>query len=269
MLARPYSSLNNAQIIYHPKGGRLVILPKHDIEQIPSIPLANDQSINRAIKVLTLLRQCINDAHIAEKEEETPPEQSAFVETAHANIPTTRRVPSLTLGDMLSMNPTEFEEFTGQALEALGYRDVIRIGGAGDLGADLTATDPQGRSVIVQCKRYTPGSRVGSPALQAFIGMREVHHKADRGIFVTTADYTQQAIDLANEHDVVLIDGDDLVKIAALVLKPTVRRSNSATSNGPRFCITCGEPFLPTAQFCSNCGTAIAQPPQQDIQAEA
>ncbi len=48
--------------------------------------------------------------------------------------------------------------------------------------------------------------------------MKAVHHKADRGIFVTTADYTRQAIDLAKQHDIVLIDGDDLVKIAALVL---------------------------------------------------
>jgi restriction system protein len=114
---------------------------------------------------------------------------------------------------MLEMDPRSFEEFTGRALESLGYTNVIRVGGSGDLAADLTATDPQGRSAIVQCKRYTPGSKVGSPALQSFIGMKEVHHRADRGIFVTTADYSQEALDLAKAHNIVLIDGDDLVKI--------------------------------------------------------
>lgn len=212
--------------------------------------------MSHAIGVLAQLRHRINQALAASQPQLGPASQSAFAETAHANIPSTQRTPSLTLGSMLTMSPTEFEEFTGKALEALGYQDVKRVGGAGDLAADLTATDPQGRSAIVQCKRYTPGSRVGSPALQAFIGMRAVHHRADRGIFVTTADYTQQAIDLAKEHDVVLIDGDDLVKIAALVLTPAAARPNVDRGRGGRFCTNCGEAIEPSTQFCSNCGTA-------------
>ena len=83
------------------------------------------------------------------------------------------------------------------------------------MAADLTATDPQGRSVIVQCKRYT-GDTVGSPTIQTFIGMQTVHHKADRGIVMATAEFSRPAVELALQHDIVLIDGDDIVKVLNL-----------------------------------------------------
>jgi restriction endonuclease Mrr len=41
--------------------------------------------------------------------------------------------------------------------------------------------------VIVQCKRYAPGTKVGTPALQSFIGMLVAHHRTQVGVFVTTS----------------------------------------------------------------------------------
>lgn len=145
---------------------------------------------------------------------------SAFEETAHQHLDG-RGEPAgfrpVTLGDLLAMSPTEFEQLCVRALVRLGYNDVRRTGGAGDLAADIVARDVQGRSCIVQCKRYAPGSGVGSPVVQTFIGMQAVHHKADRGIIMTTAAFTKPAIDLAKQHDIVLIDGDDIVKILNLM----------------------------------------------------
>ena len=37
-----------------------------------------------------------------------------------------------------------------------------------------------------------------------------VHHEADGGIFVTTSEFTQPAIDLANRHEILLLDGPEL-----------------------------------------------------------
>jgi restriction system protein len=96
-------------------------------------------------------------------------------------------------------------------LSARGYRKVQVHGGAGDLAADLTCLAPDGRSVVVQCKRYAPDNLVGSPVIQSFIGMVKIHHKADLGIFVTTSGYTLPAMNLAKEHAdyLRLIDGPD------------------------------------------------------------
>jgi HJR/Mrr/RecB family endonuclease len=151
-----------------------------------------------------------------------PQDVSAFEETAHVHLPDkmpsyTERYRPITLGDLLTMTPTEFEQLCVRALLNLGYDQVKRTGGSGDLAADIVGKDPQGRSVIVQCKRYAPGSAIGSPVVQTFIGMKVVHHKADRGIIMTTAEFSKPAIELAKAHDIVLIDGDDIVKILNLV----------------------------------------------------
>ena len=124
-----------------------------------------------------------------------------------------RRVRTRSLGDLLTLTPAEFAEAVAAVLARTGYRDLRRVGGAGDLGADLVGRDRNGRSVIVQCKRYAPGSRVGSPAVQSFIGMQTTHHRAERGLFVTTSGFTGPAVALARRHGITLIDGAELSRL--------------------------------------------------------
>lgn len=162
---------------------------------------------------------------------------------------------NVTLKEILKYTPTEFEEFCARALNAMGYKDMKRNGGAGDLQADIVGKDSHGRSTIVQCKRYKPGSRIGTPVIQTFIGMKSVHHQADRGIFMTTAEYSAPAIKLAQQHDIVLIDGDDLVKIAGLVFAPRVA---ARPEYRVRFCTNCGsEVESHEINFCAECGSPI------------
>ena len=118
-----------------------------------------------------------------------------------------------TLGELLSLTPREFEETVARSLRQWGYRKVVRCGGAGDLGVDITCIDPNGERIAVQCKRYSPGSSVGSRDIQLFIGMTTTHHRVDRGVFVTTSSFTQPARDLAKRHDIRLIDGHELVRL--------------------------------------------------------
>jgi restriction system protein len=125
----------------------------------------------------------------------------------------TRRRRARTLEELLQLTPTQFEQEIAELLRDLGYRDVRRQGGAGDLAADIICRDQQGQLVVVQCKRYRPGARIGSPAIQHFIGMQTVHHQADHGIFVTSSEYTQAAVDLARQHGITLLDGADLSRL--------------------------------------------------------
>jgi len=131
----------------------------------------------------------------------------------------------LYLNDLLALSPTAFEEAMVDLFRDLGYRNVTRTGGPGDLAADITCNDPAGRRVVIQCKRYARDNHVGSPVLQAFIGMITVHHKADHGIFVTTSSFTAQADDLARTHRVTLYDGKGL---ADLVHQARQRRAPNA-----------------------------------------
>jgi restriction system protein len=118
-----------------------------------------------------------------------------------------------TIGELLMLTPTQFEEAIAQTLRDNGYTRVERKGGAGDLGVDITCRDPNGETLAVQCKRYAPGKLVGSRELQLFIGMTTTHHPVDRGVYVTTSGYTQPARKLAEQHGIRLIDGHQLARI--------------------------------------------------------
>lgn len=117
------------------------------------------------------------------------------------------------LGALLELTPAQFEQAVCELLMAMGYRAVERTGGSGDLGADIVCRDTVGDLVIVQCKRYAPGTRVGSPVMQTFIGMMAAHHRAGKGIFVTTGGFKPEATELAAQHRVTLLDGSALVDL--------------------------------------------------------
>lgn len=135
-----------------------------------------------------------------------------------------RRIKVFHFNELLALSPSQFENAVADLLHPIGYRNMERIGRSGDLCADLKGYDLDGRSVVVQCKRYAPGNKVGTPDIQTFIGMMTVHHNADNGIFVTTSTFTQPAADLARRHRLKLIDGADL---AAIILDAKTR-SNEA-----------------------------------------
>jgi restriction system protein len=88
-----------------------------------------------------------------------------------------------------------------------------RVGGAGDLAVDIVAYGRANNLIVVQCKKYAPENKIGSPEIQKFIGMMHVHHQTQSGIFVTTSTFTQPAIELAERHNILLIDGERLVTI--------------------------------------------------------
>lgn len=131
------------------------------------------------------------------------------------------------IGDVLALTPGQFEDLTAALLDSIGYRAVQRTGKAGDLGADITCLDPQGRTAIVQCKRYAPGNTIGTPVVQTFIGMMAVHHRVERGLIVTTVPFTQQAVDLARHHGVALIDGPSLLLLLHLTGISLYRQAES------------------------------------------
>jgi restriction system protein len=119
-----------------------------------------------------------------------------------------------TLQGFLALSPGGFEEAVATLLRRLGYRRVKVVGGAGDLCADIMCRGPAGELIVVQCKRYAPSHRVGSPEVQRVIGMAFVHHHAAQALLVTTSDFTPAAWKLAGGHNIDLINGRRLVELA-------------------------------------------------------
>ncbi|MGW1468068.1 restriction endonuclease [Streptomyces sp. NPDC002308] len=122
--------------------------------------------------------------------------------------------------DFAALDPYAFEEAVADLCRRDGCRDVERVGGAGDLGADVLATAADGRRLVVQCKRYGPANKVGSQDLQRFGGTCYAVHGADAAIVVTTGEFTAPAVEYAAACGIVCVDADALAGWSGGTLPP-------------------------------------------------
>ncbi|MFP4636650.1 MAG: restriction endonuclease, partial [Nitriliruptoraceae bacterium] len=110
--------------------------------------------------------------------------------------------------------PAFLEDLVLELLTSMGYggRDgaAEHLGQSGDQGLDgVIRQDALGLDrVYVQAKRYAVDSPIGRPEIQAFVGALQ-GAQADRGIFITTSRFTNDARDYAERVStrLVLIDG--------------------------------------------------------------
>lgn len=124
------------------------------------------------------------------------------------------------LGLVTATTPEFFEHLVLDLLRALGYGtrpdDVRHTGASGDAGIDgVIHLDRLGlQKVYVQAKRWQPGSHVGRPEVQAFVGAL-AGRRANLGVFITTSRFTREARAYAARasDSVVLVDGRELATL--------------------------------------------------------
>ncbi|WDZ82766.1 restriction endonuclease [Micromonospora cathayae] len=119
------------------------------------------------------------------------------------------------------MTGAEFERWFARLLAGSGFTDVRVCGGAGDRGADVLATAPDGRRVVVQCKRRHPGNRVDSAAIQRFAGTCRTVHRGELCLIVTNGFFTNgDGRRFARQVGIVLVDRDALETWAYTAVPP-------------------------------------------------
>jgi restriction system protein len=125
------------------------------------------------------------------------------------------------LAAVQAMTPARFERLILDLLTKMGYgagnlANSQMTKASGDGGIDgIINEDALGLdAVYIQAKRYAPDSKVGRPALQAFVGSL-TGEGANKGVFVTTSDFSKEAKDYLNkvQHRIVLINGERLARL--------------------------------------------------------
>src|SRR3989344_342462 len=124
------------------------------------------------------------------------------------------------LNQLKASSPAFFEQSVIDLLLGMGYggskKDAGQaIGKSGDGGIDgVIKEDKLGLDLIyVQAKRWND-TTVGRPEVQSFVGALNGKF-AKKGIFITTSNFTKDAIEYAQRLDskVILIDGIQLAKL--------------------------------------------------------
>ncbi|MBP1040982.1 restriction endonuclease [Vagococcus sp. BWB3-3] len=125
------------------------------------------------------------------------------------------------LDKIRNSSPKFFEYLVVDLLVKMGYSgengDAKITSYSNDNGIDgIINQDPLGTSTVyLQAKRYKEDNKVGRPAIQAFYGAL-AGVNADRGVFITTSDYSKEAKLYAKSQGIVLIDG---IQLTDLMLK--------------------------------------------------
>ncbi|MET9515868.1 restriction endonuclease [Streptomyces sp. NPDC002994] len=134
----------------------------------------------------------------------------AVVDATYRAVEADATVETFTSTDYAAMEPADFEQAIAALCERDGCRDVQVVGGAGDLGADVVATTPDGRRIVIQCKRYGPMNKVGSQDVQRFGGTCFAVHEAHVAAVVTTGEFTQPAAEYAEQCGILCVDRSGL-----------------------------------------------------------
>ncbi|MGK5449174.1 restriction endonuclease [Streptomyces radiopugnans] len=108
-----------------------------------------------------------------------------------------------------AMSGTEFEELVAALCRRDGCTEVRRVGGSHDNGADVVGRLPDGRTMVVQCKRYAPNRTIASREIRDLMGAK-VHFGADVAVFVTTSRFSRPSQALAVEHGILAVHRDHL-----------------------------------------------------------
>ncbi|MDH6125053.1 restriction endonuclease [Kitasatospora sp. GP82] len=106
----------------------------------------------------------------------------------------------------LTMDDKEFERALAFLCERDGCRNVQVVGGAGDLAADVIATVPDGRRIVIQAKRFAPTTKVGSPDVQKVNGTYRDVHGGHLAAVVTTSVFTKSALAFGKQVGIRMYD---------------------------------------------------------------
>lgn len=151
-------------------------------------------------------------------------------------MPAPESTPESTAEMFGAMDPLVFEQAIAELCVRDGCQDVEVSGGAGDLGADVTGLTPDGRRLVVQCKRYGPVNKVGSQDMQRFGGTCFAVHQAEVAVLVTTGEFTGPAAEYADECGILRYDSEALTAWADATGpapgKPITRRPRPGRRRG-------------------------------------
>ena len=117
--------------------------------------------------------------------------------------------------EIMNQSPAFFEHLVVDLMQAMNYGEGTVTQLSGDGGIDgIIHEDRLGFSQIyIQAKRHDPSSSIHTPEVQKFVGAMMGPPRVEKGLFITTAKFSQGAIRYANAQHIILVDGKKLTSL--------------------------------------------------------
>ena len=119
------------------------------------------------------------------------------------------------LSEIMRQSPGFFETLVVDLMKAMGYGDGFVTKASGDDGIDgIIHEDKLGFNLIyIQAKRWNPSVSIGKPEIQKFARAMMGPPKIEKGLFITTARFSQGARAYGEAQHIILVDGQKLTEL--------------------------------------------------------
>ncbi|WP_130863124.1 restriction endonuclease [Bacilliculturomica massiliensis] len=119
------------------------------------------------------------------------------------------------LTEIMNQPAAFFEALVVDLMSAMSYGDGFVTKVSRDGGIDgIIHEDKLGFNLIyIQAKRWEPNTTVGKPEIQKFAGAMMGPPKIEKGLFITTAKFSQGAREFAEAQHIILVDGQKLTEL--------------------------------------------------------
>ena len=185
-----------------------------DADNIDNNYLQKYSSFRAFIDTQSAADSTTQEETVAEVAEKSPEE---VLEDAYAELNASLADDLMT--EIMKLEPIDFERLVIRLLLAMGYGSGIDDAGfvtqaSNDGGIDgIIKEDQLGfSSIYIQAKRWDPGISISRPEIQKFAGALQ-EQKAQKGLFISTASFSQGARKSAEAAGIVLVDGKQLTKL--------------------------------------------------------
>ena len=149
--------------------------------------------------------------------EDTDESPAEILDSAYQQM--TSALASRLMDEVMKLTPAGFERLVVRLLLNMGYGNGINDAGmvtrlSNDEGIDgIIKEDQLGFSnIYIQAKQWSPERTVHRPEIQTFAGALQ-GQQAQKGLFITTAKFSEGAVQFAEKVKVVLIDGATLTRL--------------------------------------------------------
>ncbi len=119
------------------------------------------------------------------------------------------------LSEIVNLSPAFFEQLVVDLMKAMGYGDGFVTKLSGDNGIDgVIHEDKLGFNLIyIQAKKWAPETTIAKPEIQKFAGAMMGPPRIEKGLFITTAKFSEGAKNFADAQHIILVDGLKLTEL--------------------------------------------------------